>query len=398
MATRAARIDALVDLLPGDPRPWILESDEPAARWVTLTGVLGRAVDHAEVRTAHADVLADAGTQELLVRLGDWEDPGEVGGHNSPRYAPNLLVLLHEMGLRAGDDGRVEALLDAMLRHRTGDGRFASFARWRKMPEPVWSSLPCDHHAITEALLRHGRGGDARVAAALEVVAAEITQTSQGRGWLCRADPAVGFRGPGRKTDVCLQVTLEALRAFSWVPAAGLPGGITRGDLHAAGRTCLRAWRERGAEKPYLFGHGVQFKTVKWPATWYGALLVLDTLGRYPDLWRAAPASSADGPTPGGEAAAHGRGDRRALAEIAACLIAYNLDDAGRVTPLSCYRGFESFSWGQKKRPSPFATARLLAALAPFAELAGEIAAVDVMALGSSKGGRGTPRPPKTRR
>jgi hypothetical protein len=52
----------------------------------------------------------------------------------------------------------------------------------------------------------------------------------------------------------------------------------------------VRAWRERGGEKPYLFGHGLQFKTVKWPPTWYGAYLVLDVLGRYPALWHGPDA------------------------------------------------------------------------------------------------------------
>ena len=345
---------------------------------MALTDVLGFATDHTEARDAHAEVLADAGTQELLARLGDWEHPGEVGGHNSPRYAPNLLVLLHEMGVRGGDDERVEAMLDAMLRHQDEDGHFASYARWRQMPGPVWSSLPCDHHVITEVLLRFGRGGNARVTAALDAMTAELTQTSQGSGWLCRPDPAVGFRGPGRKADVCPQVTLEALRAFSWLPAERRPV-----DLIDAARTCLRGWLQRGSEKPDMFGHGAQFKAGKWPPTWYSALFVLDALGRYPELW-SRPDADED--------------DRRALAEIAACLIAYAVGAEGRVTPLSCFKGFEGFSWGQKKRPSPFATARVLAVLAPFAEVADEIAAVDVLALGSSKGGRGAPRPPKVTR
>ncbi|HET6533620.1 MAG TPA: hypothetical protein VFH03_23780 [Actinoplanes sp.] len=52
------------------------------------------------------------------------------------------------------------------------------------------------------------------------------------------------------------------------------------------------------------------------------------------------------------------------------------------------------FSFGQKKAPSGFATARLLAVLHRVDDLAGDAAAVDVTALGSSKGGAGTARPP----
>ena len=133
-----------------------------------------------------------------------------------------------------------------------------------------------------------------------------------------------------------------------------------------------------------MFGHGLAFKTVKWPPFWYGALSVLDAAAGYPELWD--PESPAVEPE-----------SQKAVSEIAACLIAYNLDSNGRVTPRSCFRGFEGFSFGQKKLPSPFATARVLATLRPFEGLAKEIQAVEVVSLASSKGGTGSalgPRPP----
>jgi hypothetical protein len=65
----------------------------------------------------------------------------------------------------------------------------------------------------------------------------------------------------------------------------------------------------------------------------------------------------------------------------------------GRVTPRSTYRGFEIFSFGQKKRPSPLAKALVLAVLRRLDDLATAAAAVDVAALVSSKGGRGTAVP-----
>ena len=64
-----------------------------------------------------------------------------------------------------------------------------------------------------------------------------------------------------------------------------------------------------------MFGHGRQFKRGKWPATWYSALELVDTLGRYPEVW--------DGPQADPD-------DRRALAEVAACAVAYNFDEQGR--------------------------------------------------------------------
>jgi len=365
------------DLLDADPVPWLLAGDEPAARYITLTRVLGRADDDPEVVAARAAVRADAATEDLLGRLGDWEAGDAIGGHNNPRYLPNLLILLDEMGMCRADDSRLEAVLQAMLRHQAGDGRFLSYASWRGMDAPVWAALPCDAHAVADALVRYGASGDPRVRAALARIAAGLTDTAAGPGWLCVPDPAVAFRGPGRKADVCPQVAAEALRVFARVPAAERPAGL----LEAA-RTLLGVWRERAELRPYMFGHGTQFKTGKWPATWYCALLVLEALGPYPALWGGAADPA----------------DRRAVAELCACLIAYVVSPDGTVTPRSCYKGFERQSFGQKKRPSPFATARVLAVLEPFAGLAPEIGAVDPRALGGAKGGAGTPVPPKTGR
>ena len=56
-----------------DPRGWILDSAEPAARWSLLAGVLDRADDDDEVLAAHRGVLADPVTRDLIDRLPDWE-------------------------------------------------------------------------------------------------------------------------------------------------------------------------------------------------------------------------------------------------------------------------------------------------------------------------------------
>lgn len=361
-------------LLPRDPSPCLLEG-EPAGRWLTLTALLGLPDDHPQVSAAREASLAAQSTQWLLAQLPDWERAQVIGGHDSPRFAPNLLLLLAKCGVRAGDDPRVEVLLDAMLRHQDDAGRFMTCGAWRGRSEPVWGSLPCDHHAIVEALLCFGRGRDERMAAALRRMEEDLQSTPQGSAWRCIPDPVTGFRGPGRKIDCCPQVTLEALRVFSYPEDGARPKMLA--DVV---RTALSLWRRRGDEKPYMFGHGMRFKTVKWPATWYSVLAVLDAVGRYPDVWCGVAAE---------------REDRRAVAEMAACLIAYNVGRDGLVTPRSCFRGFQTLSFGQKRQPSELATALVCEALARLAPLADEIAAVDVLSLGSSKGGTGHPMPPR---
>ncbi len=366
--------DGWTRLLGGDPRQWLLESDEPAARWVALTGLLDRPAADADVAAAHEAVLQHPGTRDLLHRLAPWDVEIPLSGHDKPEYAPNLLGLLADMGVTARDDPRIERILDAMLEHQDADGRFQALGRWRDMDTALWGSMPCDSHAIAETLARSGLAEDHRVRRAFDGIAADMADTDQGSAWLCRSDPQVAFRGPGRKSDFCPQATLEALRAFSYVPSGSRPQGVS-----AAGRVSLRAWRERGIEKPYMFGHGRQFKRAKWPVTWYGAFELADVIGRYPELWDGASADPAD---------------RSAMAEVAACLVAYNLDADGRVVPRSCFKGFEAYSFGQKKAPSAFATARLAVVLRRLSPLTDDIEAVDVLALSGSKGGTGAPLPP----
>lgn len=344
-------------------------SAEAPARWVALTVLQRRSADDSEVVRAHADVMADPLTEDLLARLHPWDVEVHLSGHDKPAFLPNLLGVLADRGVDADDDPRIAAIHASMLEHATEDGRFQSFGRLRGTDLLIWSTLPCDGHAITETLARAGHVDDPRVVRAMERIAADLVATRQGPGWLCVPDPVVGFRGPGRKEDACPQVGLEALRAFSYLAPGRRPV-----EVLAAARTSLAIWRNRGSEKPYMFGHGRQFKRVKWPPVWYSALAIVDAVGRYPEVWAGADADPHD---------------RRALAELAACVIAYNTDDAGQVIPRSVSTGFEAHSFGQKKRPSDFAAARVAAVLTRVEDLADDIAAVDVRALGSSKGGSG---------
>ena len=104
-----------------------------------------------------------------------------------------------------------------------------------------------------------------------------------------------------------------------------------------------------------MFGHGRRFIDGKWPPTWYDASAVLETLAAYPPVWKGRAAAPED---------------RASAAEIVRGLASVFGPD-GAVTPRSCYKGFEGFSFGQKKRPSDWATARLCGILRPFSTLAG---------------------------
>lgn len=329
-----------LDLLPADPRPALLESAESSARFVAMTRVLGMPESAPEARAARRAVVADPGIRALVKRLPSWDLTLRFSGHNSPAFPPNLMRLLHLLGVRAGDFPSIERILDRMPKHQAGDGRFLTPGGTTGGGDAgaSWASLPCDHFAILEVLLLYGRRDAPQVAAGLGRVRETFDETAQGRGWLCVPDPVAKWRGPGRKNDVCLQVTIEALRLLALVPAPSRPRGIAE-----AARTVLDAWRRRSEEKPYMFGHGRRFVDGKWPPTWYDASAVLEAMAAYPSTWKSGSASP---------------DDRRSMAEIVRALASAFGPD-GMVTPRSCYKGFEEYSFGQKKLPSPWATARL---------------------------------------
>jgi hypothetical protein len=358
-----------------DPLAWIESSSEPSARWLLLTGIRRLPESDAAVADARRAVLEDPSTSDLVDRLPDWEAGAPLSGHESPRFAPNLLNLLADMGVRSGDFARLDRLLDRLLAHQDASGRFQTFAPPRGGLAASWGSLLCDSHAIVETLVRYGHGDDPRVRAGVACILADMADTAQGRAWPCRPDPETGFRGPGRKGDACPQVTVEALRAMG-----RLPDLAEHPELAAAARVLLARWRDRAVSKPYMFGHGKGFKTVKWPPTWYRVDAVLDAVSRFPHVWGRSSDQAAD---------------RQAVTELLACLLDYNVDRAGRVTPASTFTGFQGFTFGQKRAPSAFATARLLSILQPFAELAVDVQGIDVAALTSSRGGTGIALPPR---
>lgn len=343
--------EAWLSLLQKDPRRDLLTSDEPYARFVTMTAVLGTSEDDGQVQATRKAVVADPRVRSLVDRLPDWESGFAFSGHNSPTFPPNLLRLLFGLGVRAGDFPRIERMLDKMLRHQADDGRYLSpgGATGKKGGRALWASLPCDHFAILEVLLRFGRKSAPGVDKALARVKVTFSATTQGPAWHCIPDPVAKWRGPGRKNDACLQVTAEALRLFGLVPTGDRPKAIAD-----AARTLLKAWRNRTREKPYMFGHGKRFVAGKWPPNWYDASEVLEALLPYPTVWKRKTAPMED---------------RQSVREIVLAL-ASTFDPDGFITPRSCYKGFEAYSFGQKKRPSAWATARICGLLRPFSVLA----------------------------
>lgn len=177
---------------------------------------------------------------------------------------------------------------------------------------------------------------------------ADLTAIAQGRAWPCLPHSVSGWRGPGRKSDFCPMATLQALRTFARLPAADQPEGL----LDVA-RVSLRTWRRRGVEK------------TRWAVTrscGVAPMLIWQMCARWPSSLHAWWPTT--------------------------CRRRARTPRVRRIAVLRTSRSAE-------KAAITIGDGPLLAVLRRLDDLAPAAAAVDVTALASSKGGRGTAVPPR---
>ncbi len=143
-------------LLHGDPLPWLLEPENPSVRYWTLTDVLGRPADDAEVRQAKAAVAQQPLVQELFALqhpAGHWGD--ETKPHTA-QGAVAVLSILHLLGVEP--DERTAAGCASFLRfcqHESGGFSMTKTQRSGIFPCTTGEHLPF--------LVYFGLGDDPRV-------------------------------------------------------------------------------------------------------------------------------------------------------------------------------------------------------------------------------------------
>ncbi|TFH11435.1 MAG: hypothetical protein E4H14_00785 [Candidatus Thorarchaeota archaeon] len=313
-------------VLPADPRKHLIQSEEPFTVYGTLVDLLDFPKTHSIVKEVRKSLLADDRIQDLVQNLPtDWASY-LVKGHQKADYPPSILLLLFDFGIEKKDFPQIVSLLDQMMNLQDEEGRFQSLAMFPRSKPMIGSSL-CDTHIITENLLFGGYDGTEEIQKAIDFIGLQLKETSQGLAWKCEPNSASKARGPGRKDDICPQVTLEALRLFSHLPKKKRPG-----ELIETGRTLLSCYERSKDHRPYMFGHGSRFKKLRPPFFWYDIGAVLDATSRYSELTQES-----------------------AFQDMLSIIIS-KADENGRFTPESIYLPFKNWSYGQKKVWSPWLT------------------------------------------
>ncbi len=352
-------------LLPKDPRRYLLESGESFTVYKALTDLLGLPLDHPDVQRAHAAVIADPVVDAYIASLPEWETHVTTS-HANADYVPNQLWLLLDWGIGPRDDPRVGAAYAKLLAHQDKiSNQFLAYCRGFKDKKEMWTSALCDHNLITSLLLLAGYQDDLRVKRGVERMSNLLKETSQGPGWKCEPGINTNFRGPGRKDDACPMATVDAMRGYWILPETEWPK-----NLLAAGNTLLQCWTKRAAEKPYMFGHGRNFRKLRPPFFWYNIGSVLDTTSHYPPLVRT-----------------------QAFRELLAVGRQWFTPE-GTIVPQSVYLPLKAFSFGQKKAASPWTTfflSRICKRLGDD-DLDG-VAAVMAIDGAGLKGSKGAPEP-----
>jgi hypothetical protein len=305
---------------------WLLESGEPWTRYRTLVDLLDRPEGDAEVQDARAEMVAHPLVQALIEQAATW--PGyALKRHNDAQHPIYAFSTLADFGLRAGDPD-MAAAIEAVMAHQSEEGPFETlmflYKRFAGIDGEHWVWIGCDAPTLAYSLLAFGLGDDARVRKAVAHLAGLVEEN----GWRCKGAPEMGkFKGPGRREDPCPIANVYSLKALSLVPEL-----VDSPATRAGAEALLWHWGPECERKVYLFGVGTKFRRLKYPFVWYDILHVTDVLSRFPFV----------------------RTDPR-FREMADAITA-QADKDGRYTAGSMYMAWKSWSFADKKSPSPWLT------------------------------------------
>jgi hypothetical protein len=191
-----------------DPLPWLLEPENPSARYLALVHLLERDAGDPDVAEARAAITGQAPARAILEAQwpeGYWMRPG-IG--YSPKHKATVWQLIFLAALGAPRTEDIQRACSYLLDHnRVEDGRFSA-------QKTAQGAVACLNGNLLRAMLGFGIR-DARLDKSLEAAAAAAVRD----GFRCRFNAR--SPKPARMRDglPCAWGAIKMLGAFAQVPA-----------------------------------------------------------------------------------------------------------------------------------------------------------------------------------
>jgi hypothetical protein len=199
--------------LRGDPLPWLLSTDDPAVRNMTLRWLLDEPASSPRARRAlGAAMRADpiAATLAAQDPAGFWVEPGP--GYQ-PKYTGTVwsVIFLDQLGADPRDAGIRRACAYVLEHTQAPNGGFG----WSATDSNV---VHCLNGNLLRALIGFGWIDDERVRASIEWQARSVTGEGF-EGWHPWATSGPGFGCGINGGEPCAWGAIKALRGLARIPA-----------------------------------------------------------------------------------------------------------------------------------------------------------------------------------
>ena len=224
---------------------WLLEEDQPAVRYLALTGLMGKPVDDPEVHATRAMIPKKGWAADILAM----QDPGGWWVGRDSLYRPKylstnwMLLILSDLGLTRADPRIDNACKLWIRRFAKEDGGFAMDGQKK--------SHLCTTGNMARALVRFGYADHPKVRSAFEWL---VNTRDKNGGWSCF--------GSGRNLD-----SWEGMSAFAVYSKEKWTASMRRAVEDAAEFYLQRELHKQGARyRPWERFH--------YPVHYYYDLLV----------------------------------------------------------------------------------------------------------------------------
>ncbi len=213
-------MEAWREALNGDPLPWLLDEETPAARYQALRLLLDRPGDDRDLKRARTAAMRTdpiAATLAAQSPEGWWVKPG-AGYSTKHRGTTWSVIFLDQLGAD-GRDPRIAAVCEYVLSHtQASNGGFGAFGSKEDLRPTPSRVIHCLNGNLLRALIGFGWLEDERVKRAIGWQARSITGEGFD-GYFASGTSGPGFACGANGKLPCGWGAIKALRGLARIPA-----------------------------------------------------------------------------------------------------------------------------------------------------------------------------------